>query len=97
TSVNLQISTQKHVAMNFGAAELALSLDDFSDRIIEPAMAVLAAKVERDVISTMVKAVSQQAGTAGSALTLNAILSAGGKMDDSLAPETKRSCLLSTQ
>jgi hypothetical protein len=97
TSVSLQVSSQKHVAMNFGAAELALSLDDFTDRIIEPAMAVLAAKVERDVISTMVKATFQQAGTAGSAVTLNAVLAAGGKLNDSLAPLTKRSLLLSTQ
>lgn len=97
SSVSLQVSTQKHVAMSFGAAELALSLDDFTDRIIEPAMAVLAAKVERDVISEMVKATFQQSGTAGSALTLNAVLAAGGKMDDSLTPEGKRTCLLSTQ
>jgi len=97
TSVTLQVATQKHVAMSFGAAELALSLDDFSERILEPAMAVLAAKVERDVISQAVKATWHQTGTAGSALTLAAVLAAGGKMDDALTPEGKRTCLLSTQ
>src|SRR4051812_3182367 len=43
TSVSLQIGTQKGVDMNFSSNELTLSLDDFSTRIIEPAMSVLAA------------------------------------------------------
>src|SRR5437879_3492275 len=40
TSVSLQIGTQKGVDMNFSSNELTLSLDDFSSRIIEPAVAV---------------------------------------------------------
>ena len=45
TSQTLTVATQKNVGMNFSSAELTLSLDDFSKRIIEPAMSVLAAKM----------------------------------------------------
>ena len=45
-SVTLAVTTQKGVDLNFTSAELTLDLQDFSDRIIEPAMAVLAANIE---------------------------------------------------
>src|SRR6476661_1306675 len=41
SSTTLQIATQKGEDVTFTSAELTLSLDDFSDRILEPAMAVL--------------------------------------------------------
>ena len=40
SSVTLQVATQKGVDLNFTSNELTLSLDDFSKRIIEPAMSV---------------------------------------------------------
>ena len=43
TSETLTIATQKGVDVNFTSADLTLSLDDFSERILEPAMAVTAA------------------------------------------------------
>src|SRR5262245_50088885 len=43
TSVDLVVATQKGVDLNFTSVDLTLSLDDFSNRILEPAMAVLAA------------------------------------------------------
>lgn len=51
TSVDLKVGTQKGVDLNFSSAELTLSLDDFSERIIEPAMSVLAASIEADAMS----------------------------------------------
>ena len=38
SNVSLTVATQKGVDLNFTTAELTLSLDDFSDRIIQPAM-----------------------------------------------------------
>src|ERR1700743_627893 len=35
-SVSLTVGTQKGVDMNFSSADLTLSLDDFSNRILEP-------------------------------------------------------------
>src|SRR5574340_777429 len=48
SSVTLQVATQKGVDVTFTSAELTMSLDDFSKRILEPAMAVLAANIEAD-------------------------------------------------
>ena len=43
-SVTLQVATQKGVDVNFSSADLTLSMDDFSKRVLDPAMSVLAAK-----------------------------------------------------
>src|SRR4051812_6486968 len=43
TSVTLQVATQKGVDLTFTSVDLSMSLDDFSKRILEPAMSVLAA------------------------------------------------------
>src|SRR5512139_356127 len=51
TSVTLQVATQKGVDLNFTSVDLALSLDDFSKRILEPAMSVLAANIEADAMT----------------------------------------------
>ena len=46
STADLKVQTQKGVDLNFTSADLTLSLDDFSSRILEPAMAVLAANIE---------------------------------------------------
>lgn len=51
TSQTLTVQTQKHVGMNFSSADLTMSLDDFSTRIIDPAMSVLAAHIENDAMN----------------------------------------------
>lgn len=51
TSVDLTVSTVKGVDVSFTSTELALSLDDFSSRILDPAMSVLAANIEADALS----------------------------------------------
>lgn len=94
-SVTLQVSTQKHVGMNFTSAELTLSLDDFSKRIIEPAMAVLAASVEADALN-MRKDVYQQANNTAAAITFANVLSGRRKLQDALAPANDRTALLSS-
>src|SRR4249919_178716 len=96
TSVTLQVATQKHVGMNFTSAELALSMDDFSKRIIEPAMSVLAAAVEADALGTMRKDVYQQANNTAAAITFANVLAGRRKLNDSLAPAGERTALLSS-
>lgn len=83
---SLTISTQKHVAMNFTSEELALKLDDFSERIIAPAMSVLAAAVDYDCLSMSLD-VAQSVGTPGTTpANLQVWLDAGAYLDESLAP-----------
>ena len=96
SSVSLQVATQKHVGMNFTSAELSLSMDDFSKRIIEPAMAVLAASVEADALGAMRKDVYQQANNTAAAITFANVLAGRRKLNDALAPPGDRTALLSS-
>lgn len=95
-SVQLQVSTQKGVDVNFTSNDLTMSLDDFSERILEPAMAVLAANIEADAMN-MVNDVYQQINNQGSAITFNNVLTARKRLVDSLAPINDRTCNLCTQ
>jgi hypothetical protein len=70
--------------MNFTSAELTLSMDDFSKRIIEPAMAVLAANIEADALGTMRKDVYQQANNTAAAITFANVLAGRRKLNDAL-------------
>jgi hypothetical protein len=97
TSVSLQVATQKHVGMNFSSNELTLSIDDFSERIIEPAMAVLAASIEADAMSMFLD-VYNTVNNVGSAITLNKVWTGRKLLNDNLAPMDKnRYALLNTQ
>jgi len=91
-SVSLVVGTQKHVPMSFTSSELTLSIDDFTERIIEPAMSVLAANMEADAF-TMAQDVHQQVGTPGTTPTaLLTYLQANARLSNSLAPLSTR-CL----
>ncbi len=60
-------------------------IDDFSKRIIQPAMNVLAAAIEADAIS-MRKDVASQVNNTASAITLAKVLEGRKKMVDNLVP-----------
>ena len=96
TSVSLPVTTQKGVDVNFSSEELTLDIDDFSKRILEPAMSVLAANVEADAIS-MYQDVYNFVDNAGSAMTFAKALAASGKLTDNLTPYDGRTLNLTTQ
>lgn len=85
SSVTLQVATQKGVDLSFSSAELTLSLDDFSERILDPAMSVLAANIEADALS-MYKDVYNLVDQDATALTWNTILNGRKTLVDNLAP-----------
>jgi hypothetical protein len=93
--VTLQVATQKGVDLNFTSVDLTLSLDDFSKRIIEPAMAVLAANIEADAMS-MYKDVYQSIWNGGSAATYNKALDGRTILQRSLAPSNDRTANLNS-
>lgn len=96
SSVTLQVATQKGVDLNFTSADLTLSLDDFSSRILEPAMSVLAANIEADALN-MYKDVYNIVDQDTVALSYNTILNGRKALVDNLAPmDGSISCLLST-
>jgi hypothetical protein len=96
SSTTLQVSTQKGVDTTFSTAELTLSLDDFAERILEPAMSVLAANIEADAF-TMALDVYQAVNNVGAALTLNKVLTGRKVLTDALAPSSERKLILNTQ
>lgn len=96
-STTLQINNQRGVDLNFSSNELTLSLDDFSSRIIEPAMSVLAAHIEADALS-MALDVYNNVNNIGSAVTFNKIMAARKVLNDNLAPmDANRAVILNTQ
>jgi len=95
TSVSLTVATQKGVDVNFSTAELTLSLDDFSKRILDPAMAVLAANIEADAM-TMFKTVYNAIWTPASTLAYNDVLTGRVLMQRMLAPGGDRTANLNS-
>jgi hypothetical protein len=93
SSVDLTVSTVKGVDMYFGSDELALSIDDFSDRFIEPAMAVLAANIEADALS-MYKDVYNLVDGDAAAFAFSSVTGAKQKLTEELAPSSMRKFLL---
>ena len=85
SSVTLQVATQKGVDMAFTSADLTMDLDDFSKRILEPAMAVLAANIESDALS-MYKDVYQEISDVGGAITFKDLMNGRKRLVDSLTP-----------
>jgi hypothetical protein len=85
-SITLQVSTQKGVDTTFSSAELTLSMDDFAERILNPAMSVLAASMEADAFN-MLGEVPWQVGSPGTVpADLFTYLEAKRIMDQNLAP-----------
>lgn len=95
-STTLQLATQKGVDLNFSSSDLTLSMNEYSDQILEPAMSVLAAAIESDAMS-MYKDVPNQVNNIGSALTFAKLLAGRKVLTDNLAGVAKRSANLCTQ
>jgi len=72
-------------------------LADFSERIIGPAMSVLAANIESDVLSNVYKDVYNQVNNQGSAGTFAKVLQGRKQLVDNLAPTDNRMVNLNTQ
>ncbi|WP_394764286.1 P22 phage major capsid protein family protein [Phenylobacterium sp.] len=96
STVDLKVQTQKGVDLNFTSVDLTLALDDFSERILEPAMAVLAANIEADAM-TMYRDVYNQVDNQSLPATFTKVLQGRKILVDNLAPLNARTCNLNTQ
>lgn len=95
--VTLNVNNQIGVDTSWTSEELTMDIDDFTRRKLDPAMAVIASKIEADVLQNVTKDVYQLVNNDGNAITFKNILQAGEKLKDSLTPEDGRwRCLLST-
>lgn len=86
TQVAVTLNTQFGVDVQFSSQDLALSIDDFRDRFIKPAIATIANRIDRDGL-LLHRTVWNQVGTPGT--VPNALLTyllAGVKLDDDATP-----------
>jgi uncharacterized protein YggL (DUF469 family) len=97
TYVPITLDTQFGVDISFSSADLTLSIDEFADRFLKPAMATVANKVDYDGLQ-LYKDVNNFAGTAGvlnggsvtSSQVQQTILAARRKMTENGVPYSPR-------
>lgn len=83
---SIQLSNQKGVDVTFTSKELALSIDEFSDRILKPAIAQIANQVDYDGMAQYLNVYNSE-GTPGTVPNaLLTYLNAGVKLSNSGAP-----------
>jgi hypothetical protein len=102
--VILTVATQKGVDIAFASAERALSLDDYSERVLRPAMNKLSGAVATDLMSGLINAVPNVSwngdldeGASGTLATPDAgtALNAGARLDTYSCPGNDRRVMLS--
>lgn len=82
TYMPVALSTQFHVDTQFTTADLLTSLDDFSGRVIKPAVATIANKVDYDGTTMAWKNTANTVGTPGTPPTASTnFLTAGALLD----------------
>ena len=96
TSSPVTLSTQFHVDTQFTTQDLTLSLDMFSDRVLKPAIAAIANKIDFDGTSMAVESTANTVGTAGTVPSdIATFLTAQAYLDGEGAPrDGKRSCVV---
>jgi len=95
TSTPFTVSSQYGVDVSFTTADRTLSLDDFSKRVLKPAMRQLAAKIEGDALAAAYKTVNNYVNaTTNAKMTYAYFQRAGALMSHELAPVGDRTALL---
>lgn len=94
-STTLVVDKQKGIDFKFSSADLALEIDEFSDRVIKPAMVQLANQVDRDLMA-LYAYVPNLVGTAGQTVNSYAdFAKAPERLDEYGVPQEGRSAVLS--
>lgn len=83
----LTLDTQQHVGFQFSSKELTLSIDEFRERYLAPAITALANKIDYAGLLMAKTSVWNSVGTPGTQPTsVTAALSAGQKLDENGCP-----------
>lgn len=96
-NTTLTVATQKNVPVSFGTAEKTMSLDDFSERVLAPAVNRLAASVASDLMTlanSSCNFVQKTSGGVGVSPDAKTWLLAGAALDQNLAPRMDRKIIL---
>ena len=89
TNTTLTVNNQNHVDFSFSSVELTMNIDDFAARYLEPAMAVLAANIESQVVGIVYPAIENYVAGQGAAQNYFNILKGRKILLDTLTPQSK--------
>jgi len=96
-NTTLTVANQKNVPVSFGTAERTMSLDDYSERILAPAVNRLAATVAADLMNVANTASNIAFKTSGGNLVspdATTWLEAGARLDQALSPRMDRKIIM---
>lgn len=86
-SVPLILATIDGIDLNFGQEELTFSMEDFSTRVLRPAVSQLVATVESTTLKALYPSVANFAGAVNAAVTYKSFQQTGQYMTEQLAPK----------
>jgi hypothetical protein len=87
-STSITVDQRKHVSWKFSTNDLTLSIEEYSERYIKPAMIVLANKIDESLCQEGAQAFFNLVGTPGNDLsTFNHISAAAKRMDNTAVPD----------
>ena len=96
-SVTMTLATQKTVPISFTSADQALKMDDYAERVLAPAINVLAGAVAADIMNTALGGRQLVANLSGSTLQTpspETVLLAGAQLDLAAAPRNRRIAMI---
>jgi hypothetical protein len=94
-STPLAVLSQYGVDVSFTTKDRTMSLDDYSKRVIRPAMKQLAAKIEYDALTAAYKVVNNGVNaTTNAVMTYRYFQKMGQRLTDELAPAGDRTAIL---
>lgn len=93
TNTSLTVNKQAGVDVEFSSAELTMNIQDFSQRVLEPAMSQLAAHIEADAL-TMYRDVNNVIDNDTAAISMLNMLQGRQRLNELLAPMDRRIALL---
>lgn len=92
--VSLPVATIKGVDCTITDTELTMSLNDFSDQFLKPAMNQLASDIEYSAMLAMYKSIPNSVGTVSTQIDYKKFQQAGQRLTENLAPSSDRTFLL---
>lgn len=95
-SVTITINQQQHADFQFTSQDLTLTVEEFSERYLKPAMASLANKVDLDVLANTTSGISNFVGTptVTPAAFSTSVQLTGRRQDELAAPQDNRTLCL---
>ena len=89
-TTSITIDQRKHVSWSFSSQDLTLSIEQYSERYIKPAMITLAQTIDTSVLS-MYRNVFNSVGAPGTTpSTFNAVAAAAQRLDEMAVPDDMR-------